>query len=108
MSRSYEMAIEISGIKKERRKNIQKAVQREWNIEVFDFGNRDAFASGEGNLSGGESEEGFAERVARTIWQANGAYCQVAVKATYLEELPFETYSFDQKTYQRFRRTGRG
>ncbi len=108
MARGYEMAIEISGIERERRKNVRKAVQKEWNIEVFDFDRRDAFASGQGSLCGGESEEEFAERLTRAIWQANGAYCQMAVKVTYLEEIPFETYSFDRKAYQRFRRMERG
>ena len=104
MSRSYEMAIEISGITKEKRKRVKEAVESEWNVEVFDFNGKDAFASGYGSLCGGESEEEFSQRVARAIWQANGGYCEVTVKATYLDGLPYETYFFGPGEYKRMRR----
>ena len=107
MSRSYEMAIEISGIKKEKRKQVRKAVEREWNMEVFDCDGKDAFASGQGSLCGGESEEEFSQRMARAIWQANGGYCEVTVEAAYLDELPYETYSFGPKDYKQMRRKER-
>lgn len=102
MARFYDMVIEISGIKKERKKRIQKAVEEKWTIDSCDFRRRNAFFSGQGNLSGGESEDEFAERMARTVWKANGGYCEVNIKATYLEEIPFQTYSFGKKDYKRF------
>jgi hypothetical protein len=107
MSRSYDMAIELSGIKKEKRKQVREAVEKEWNVELFDFDGKDAFANGYGSLCGGESEEEFSQRLARAVWQANGGYCEVTVKATYLDELPYETYFFGPQEYKRIRRTKR-
>ena len=107
MSRSYEMAIEVSGIKKERRKSVLKAVRKKWNIEVVDSGRHGIFLSGEGSLCGGESEEEFARRLSRAIWQVNGGYCEVTIKATYLDELPYETYSFGPEEYKQIRRAKR-
>ena len=43
-------------------------------------------ASAQDWLAGGESEEQFTERLSVAIWRANGAYCEVSVDATYLEE----------------------
>lgn len=58
-------------------------------------------ASAEGSLCGGESEEKFTERLSLAIWRANGAYCDVTVRATYLEELPYETHCLDEADYAR-------
>jgi len=58
-------------------------------------------AYGEGLLGGGETEREFTERLSVAIWRANGAYCEVSVNATYLEELPSETYSLDEDDYAR-------
>ena len=104
MSRFYEMAMEVSGIAKGKNQKIHHAVEEEWAVELFDFRKQSASFVGQGSLSGGESEDEFAERVAHSIWKANGAYCKVQVKATYLEELPFEMHAFDHKDYERFRR----
>ena len=57
-------------------------------------------ATAEGNLCGGENEHEFADRLARAIWKANGGYCYVAVRATNLENMPYETYSYDEDDYQ--------
>ncbi len=58
-------------------------------------------ASSDGVLTGGESEEEFAERVARAVVKANGGPCEVEITATYLEDIPTETYSFARGDYQR-------
>lgn len=107
MSRSYDMAIEIAGIKKEKKEAVKAAVEKEWNVEIFHFDGRNAFASGQGSLCGGESEEEFSQRMAKAVWKANGRYCEVTVKATYLDELPYETYFFGPKDYKRIRRAKR-
>ena len=104
MARFYNMEIDVSGFRKGKRKSIHEAVEKEWPIDSFDFHDQSALFGGEGNLCGGESEEEFARRITYAVWKTNGAYCEVNVKATYLEELPFETYSFGEKDYQRFRK----
>ncbi|OGW81648.1 MAG: hypothetical protein A3G33_08315 [Omnitrophica bacterium RIFCSPLOWO2_12_FULL_44_17] len=113
MGRLYDMVIEVSGFKTERRQKIHKAVKKEWKIDSCDFRAQDAFFSGQNNLCGGESEEEFAERVANAVWKANGVYCGVEVKATYMEELPYETYSFGKEKHREFmknlkRKSGQG
>ena len=52
-------------------------------------------------LCGGESETDFTERLLLAIWQATGAYCDVAVGATYVESLPYETYTLVEADYDR-------
>jgi hypothetical protein len=96
------MAIDVSGLDKKRGKKILKALKKEWNIDIFDLRNDTASLSGQGNLTGGESEDEFAERTTRAVWTANRGYCAVRVKATYLEDLPCETYSFGRKEYREF------
>lgn len=100
MGRLYEMAIHISGFRKERIKNIQTQIQKEWNVKELQSGKSTVSFFGEINLSGGESEDEFARKVATLIWNINGAYCKVEVNATYLENLPSETYSFTTKDYR--------
>jgi len=59
-------------------------------------------ATARDNLCGGESEEEFADRLAGTIWKANGAYCEVTVYATYLESLPCETHVCGKSHYEKW------
>ena len=103
MSRSYEMAIEVTGITWGRKKQVKDAVRSEWNAETIYGRGRDAFIAGEGSLSGGESEEEFSRRLARAVWKANKGYCEVLVKATSLENLPYETYYFGRGDYKKIR-----
>lgn len=63
--------------------------------------------SGDGQLCGGESEDEFAERITKAIWQANGQFCSVEVCATYLEDLPCEQYQLDRDDYDRLRKAAR-
>ena len=58
-------------------------------------------ASAQGNLSGGESEEAFTERLSLAIWRANDKFCHVTVDTTYLENLPYETHVLDESEYAR-------
>ena len=81
---------------------IRSAAEEEWPFE-------DWREQGEGEIAPpprttcavGSSEEVFAERLSVAIWKANGAYCEVVVKATYLESLPYETHSLDEDDYAR-------
>ena len=104
MSRAYEMAIEVTGIARGRKKQVKKAVRSQWNVEATGGKGRDAFMAGEGSLCGGESETEFSERLARSVWQANGDYCEVLVRATSLEELPYETHYFGRGDYKKMGR----
>lgn len=58
-------------------------------------------ASADDYLCSGETEPEFVERLAKVVWEANGGPCAVSVNATYLEDLPAESYSLDESDYDR-------
>ena len=111
MSRSYEMTVEIKDYKTNRLKKIIRACREEWNFAPDDFIRErtnpvakhydKVIATAEGNLCGGETEHEFADRLAQAIWKANGGYCHVAVRAMNLENMPYETYLYDEDDYRR-------
>ena len=105
MSRYYEMSVEISEYNPAKAKEIQAAAEAEWGFDDWwsgaDEPGETMHASAQGNLSGGESEEAFTERLSLAVWKANGSYCRVSVDATYLENLPYETHTLDETDYNR-------
>lgn len=102
MSRYYEMTVTVSGHDPAKESRIRSAAEEEWPFEDWrEQGEGEMCSSAQDNLCGGLSEEVFAERLSLAIWKANGAYCEVVVKATYLESLPYETHSLDEDDYAR-------
>jgi hypothetical protein len=101
MSRYYNMAVRIGGFDQQRTDRIKDAVCDEWEFDNWNFHAGNLTASADGKLCGGETEEAFAERLAKAVWAANGGYCEVEVNATYLEELPCETHCLDEDDYAR-------
>jgi hypothetical protein len=102
MSRLYSMTVEIAGHDPARKGAIQLAATAEWPFENDWIDNGDRMqASGDGQLCGGETEEEFTERLSLAVWRANGAFCEVVVDATYMEELPHETHCLDENDYAR-------
>jgi hypothetical protein len=102
MSRSYEMQVEITGLDPSREEAVKKAAELEWSFESWPPYDDKLLAYGEGRLCGGESEEEFVERLTHAIWKANGKFCPVEVRATYLDDLPHETYNLDEGQYDEF------
>ena len=102
MSRYYEMGVEILGHDPEKEDQIKKAATNEWPFDDWwTSGDGDLRASAQNSLCGGESEEQFTERLSVAIWRANGSFCEVVVRATFLEDLPYETHTLDQRDYDR-------
>ena len=106
MSRLYEMQVEITGWDSLRKEDIKQAARLQWPFEDWLPWEDRLIAAAEGSLCGGEREEEFARRLAHTIWQANGTFCLVEVRATYLEELPHEFYIFEEEDHDEFLKTG--
>ena len=109
MSRYYEMNVKIIGLNKDRQADIESAAEEEWPFSDWFFwkgteaGDKvELSAGGRSSLSGGKAEEEFSQALCEAIWKANKAFCEVTVTATYLEELPYESYDFDEGDYQRF------
>jgi hypothetical protein len=106
MSRYYEMYVEIDGYNPNLRAEIEDAASQEWTFDDWsalkgplDKSDRipTLTAGGRSNLCGGESEDEFAHRLTVAIFRANKGRCKVRVTATYLENLPCETYEFDEE-----------
>jgi hypothetical protein len=95
------MRVEITGHCPERANAVRKAATKEWEFNDWTDPDGQLTASAEGQLFGGETEEQFTERLSVAIWQANRAYCNVTVDATYLESLPYETHCLDEDDYAR-------
>ena len=101
MSRYYSMSVSITGADANRVDAVKQAVKAEWEFDDWQEHNGVLTALADGRLCGGETEDQFAERVAKAVWAANGAPCQINVTATYLEDLPYESYSLDESDYDR-------
>jgi len=102
----YAMAVEIRGFRPEALEAIKAAAGEEWDFgEWYETDEGMVHSDGDGTLAGGESEEEFAKRLGKAIWRANGAYCEVSVHATYMEDLPYETYSLTEEDYERLTTT---
>ncbi len=104
MSRFYEMKIIVRRVDPARAKAVKETAENCWDFDDwFPLANEDdssAFqASGYGNLCGGEQENEFADRLAQEIWTANGSYCEVEVRALCFEDLPYESYTFDEDDF---------
>lgn len=104
MSRLYEMHVSVTPAdrKKLNLLAVSIAACEVWNFDnVVEDSDTEYVAYGLSQLCGGESEEDFSKRLTRAIWHANGEYCEVEVRCTYMEDLPCETYSFDEDDYEK-------
>jgi len=106
MSRPYEMTVIVRGVAPNRAEAVKGAAGECWDfdgwipLECED--DRCAFqASGYGSLCGGEQEDEFADRLAQEIWAANNGYCEVEVRAVCLDDLPYESYCFDEDDFEK-------
>lgn len=99
MSREYRMDIIVDKHNEEKYDDIKEAIEEEWVVDDCLLTELEASFSGESSLCGGESEEEFAKRISTAIMKANEGPCKVTVHAAYLEDLPHETYNFDETDY---------
>ncbi len=102
MSRSYNMAVTITGAARERVGAVKEAANAEWSFDDWFLDDGVLTASADDRLGGGETEDEFVARLAVAIWTANGSFCKVEVNATYLEDLPCETHCLDKDQYDQF------
>ena len=100
MSRAYREAIEVRDYSHDRVDIIIETVENNWDVEEIHGAERvpgeELVFWGDETLCGGESEEEWATRISKEIIKANGSKpCTIHVHMTYLEELPYETYSIE-------------
>ena len=100
MSRYYSMSVVITDFQADHAEAIRNAASMQWDFcDWYDLENR-LSASGDGSLCGGEAEDEFSKRLVQAVWKANKGFCIVTVGCTYMENLPYEEYEFDD--YQNF------
>jgi hypothetical protein len=91
------MELTVTGFNPGKEDTIVGAVLNEWGFEDSDHISHDdgdiLEFRGQDSLYGGESEEQFADRIAITVWKANGKYCKVQVLAVNLEDPPAERHT---------------
>jgi len=102
----YEMEVRIRNANPEYRSVIENAMQELWcfgelRSQSLSNGTEKWLAFGQDHLCGGQEEQDFADDIAKAIWDANLAYCEVEVRATCLEYVPCETYTMDEEEYER-------
>lgn len=117
MSRFYEVTVEIKDYEARQLTKIVRACCEEWNFTPDDFIRErtdplkrrydKVIATGRDHLCLGEPEREFADRLARVIWKANGGFCHVDVHTTCLEDLPYETQTYDEDDYERMTDCGK-
>jgi hypothetical protein len=98
MSRAYDVYLQVSKFEAQRLDGMKAAAQGIWPFE-WSCESSELLGCGESSLAGGETEEEFAARLARVIWEAHGGYCHVVVSATCLQDLPHEDYVFDEEDF---------
>lgn len=96
----YRVSINISEYNPAKEEAIEVAAREHWEFNNWGYWGDVMSADGEGDMW--FSEEEFSEKVTKAIWKANGAFCRVQVATTCLEDLPTESYLFDEDIYQEF------
>jgi len=105
MSRYYQMSIAVDDVSKKEHTTCLGVCHEEWGSEDeyltrWNKDNPNFFTESNGSLCGGESEEEFAHRITNAIWKALGRFISVRIEATYLEDLPCESYELDKSDYE--------
>jgi hypothetical protein len=109
MSRYYGMGFIVKNISEDEAAIVEEVIENEWgSLEetgFFDDLQNEWSGYSNGNLTGGESEEEFAARISRAIWEKLGRFVPINIEASYLEDPPTETHFLDEDDYMRI--TGR-
>ena len=104
MSRLYRMNVQVLGYDTEKAEAVVDACNEEWDFDMEVPEDSQAHASlegtGEGWLCGGESEEEFAQQLSKAVWKANGGFCEVYIRCYDLENIPCESYEYDEETFK--------
>ena len=103
MSSYYNMCVEIWRHDADKTTAIKDAAKGEWDFDDWNECEGALSARADGDLCAETTEEQFAERLTKAIWRVNGKFCNVLISATYLEDLPIETYSLDEDEFERFK-----
>ena len=90
MGREYDMLITVTGHDLEKDPDVRDAILGMWTIDGYSRSPDE----GETNLVAWDMLGRIATDVANAVFKANGKKCHVEVVATFLDDLPYETYTF--------------
>ena len=100
------MQLRVEDLTEEQIDAVAEAIVPLWNwdedSQFVDTNSNQFSISGTSNLCGGESEQEFADRLSHAVWGALGEYHPIEITATYLENLPYETYTRSEDDYNEF------
>jgi hypothetical protein len=97
MSRHYRMTVEVVCHNEDKSEAIVRACKEEW---PFDMDVISMAGEGKEYLRGEETTDEFAEKVSRAVWAANGGFCEVSIRCYDLENIPCDSYMYDEETYK--------
>lgn len=104
MSKFYRMDVEVRKYDTSKMEAIVDACNGEWEFNIEGptdlIGDGSLRGTGESHLCSGESEEEFTQRLSKAVWKANGGFCEVYVRCCYLENIPCESYEYDEETFK--------
>ena len=112
MSQYYQMDLTVRGLKNKTEVTaVAKAIDDLWNWEEDgmsspdpskDDGTLEFFITGRGNIYGGQEPEELHETIAAAVWEAIKHFAEVNLRATYLEQIPYDEYDTDEDVYYRW------
>lgn len=111
MSRYYEMYIQVDDIPEDKVSEIIQSLQEEWfsAIDIQSLTKKKTDTSAyllsyfqEGSLCGGETEEEFVDRITYVAWNTCKCFVPVEIRATCLDNLPYEDYELDEEDYAEY------
>ena len=90
MTSYFSITVQVDGCDRSRTEAVREAVERQWDIEccVRSWDNpKDGMLRfvGKACLYAGEQPNNFASRLSEAVWQANGDYCKVELRANGVE-----------------------
>lgn len=101
MSSYYRCSVVVEGIAKDKLRSVANAIKAYWSNfkdDDFYFGGPGLLdVTGEGSVSGPIDD--FAQNIAIAVWKANQDKCEVTVDTVYMEELPTDSFHFDESDY---------
>jgi hypothetical protein len=101
MSRMYDIRVEISGFEAKAVQKIKDAANELWDFE-WGFGTISSSpvlcGQGQCNLGGGKTDYTFSKELTREIFKANGKPCKILINTTDLDDLPTDSYEFDENS----------
>ena len=103
--RTGELNVMVVGFEDGKAQGIMDAVQRQWR-HVVEWAEschgEERWMTGRStvHLVGGEDEGEMSNRVARSVWKANGAFCRVAI-TFWNEDYQAKSWMLDQQQYSK-------